>query len=129
MVPAGTARTAGSTLHRLRDLDEPVLVDCPAGASPAAADPLRIADETALVSTAHPESLVDVAKTAAIARTLGTPPVGAVLTRTARSHPVGSLLDCPLLGTVPDVADDALGASAVRSAYRSVATTLLEQNT
>jgi septum site-determining protein MinD len=127
VVPAGTARTAGKTLDAVRRLDGTVLVDCPAGASPAVADPLRLADATLLVSTATPESLEDAAKTAAMARTLGADPVGTVLTKTDRPLTVSTLLGCPLLETVPEVSGDVLTSDSIRRAYRSLARTLREQ--
>lgn len=66
----------------------PTLVDCPAGGGPAAVDPLRIADRVLVVTRATPASLRDAVKTVALARAVGTPVVGAVVTA-ARSVPDG----------------------------------------
>lgn len=91
-----------AALARLSGLDVPVLVDCPAGAGPDAAAPLRIAERTVLVSSLCAPALRDTAKTAAMARALDTTPVGVVLTR-ARLQPdeVSNLLGCPVLGSIP----------------------------
>lgn len=114
-----------AALTRLAAIDETVLVDCPAGAGPDAATPLRAADGVLVVSTLCTPALRDAAKTAAMARTLGTPVVGALLTRT-RLEPraVGELLDCEVLGAVPTVSPPVLEASVVRAAYARLATDL-----
>ncbi|MDS0298954.1 CDP-4-keto-6-deoxy-D-glucose-3-dehydrase [Halogeometricum sp. S1BR25-6] len=102
-----------------------VLVDCPAGAGPDAAAPVRAADGVLLVASACAPSLRDAAKTGATARALGTPVVGAVLTR-SRLAPAGveSLLGCPLLGAVPPVDPPVLDDVRVEKAYRDVAAEL-----
>jgi septum site-determining protein MinD len=101
------------------------LVDCPAGAGPDAATPLRVADGVLLVSPLCAAALRDAAKTAAMARTLGTPVVGAVLTRTHLRPPgVGDLLDCSVLGTVPEVRPPVLDTDVVRTAYEQLAARL-----
>ncbi|QZX98904.1 MinD/ParA family ATP-binding protein [Halobaculum rubrum] len=83
--------------------EEPrVLVDCPAGASPDAVAPLRVADGALLVTEPCAAALRDAAKTAAVARRLGTPVVGAVVTRAAAVPAgVGDLLGCPIVARVP----------------------------
>lgn len=104
------------------DGDRPVLVDCPAGASPDAVAPLQAADGAVLVSTACAASLRGAAKTAAMARAVGTPVLGVVLTRTGLAPPgVADLLDCPVLGTVPDAGPEPLATGVVADAYRAVA--------
>jgi septum site-determining protein MinD len=101
------------------------LVDCPAGAGPDAVAPLRVADAVVVVSSLCAPALRDAAKTAAMARTLGTPVVGAVLTRTHHRPPgVSDLLGCPVLGTVPEADPPVLETDVVRTAYRRLASTL-----
>ncbi|WP_363463909.1 CDP-4-keto-6-deoxy-D-glucose-3-dehydrase [Halogeometricum borinquense] len=115
-----------SRLRRVRDTaDGQVLIDCPAGAGPDAATPLREADEVLLVTPPCTPALRDTVKTAAMADALGTNVLGAVLVR-ARVVPSGveSLLGCPVLGTVPPVDPPVLDAESVRRAYRKVATVL-----
>lgn len=80
------AVTAG--VDRVRRSDAVGLVDCPAGADRRAVAPVRAADRALVVTTPAPASVRDAAKTAAIARAVGTPVVGAVVTR-ARSVPEG----------------------------------------
>lgn len=101
--------------------EEWTLVDCPAGASPAAVRPLRVADAVVLVSTLCAPALRDTAKTAAMAGALDTPVVGIVLNRT-RLCPgrVVDLLDCPVLGTVPEVRPPVLEKPAVREAFGTI---------
>ncbi|MXR40908.1 hypothetical protein GRX01_06085 [Halobaculum sp. WSA2] len=82
--------------------DTRVLVDCPAGAAPDAVAPLRVADGALLVTEPCAPALRDAAKTAAIARRLGTPLVGAVVTRSTAVPPgVRDLLGCPVVSRVP----------------------------
>jgi len=117
---------AGS-LDRLARGDRRAVVDCPAGAGPDAAAPLRRADATLLVTTLCAPALRDAAKTAAMARTLGAPPRGVVLTRT-RSAPddVTELLGCPVVASIPAADAPVLADSGVRAAYDRLAATLGE---
>lgn len=102
--------------------DAPTLLDCPAGASPDAAAPLRAADRSLLVTPLDRAALRDVAKTAAIARRLDCPPLGVVVVRAdSVPDPVADLLDCPVLGRVPSAAPAPLADPAVRSAYDDLA--------
>jgi septum site-determining protein MinD len=118
-------------LERLRvEADAHTLVDTPAGAGVDAATPLRIADGVVLVSTACAPALRDAAKTASMARAVGTPVLGAVLTRTlARPPNVAELLGCPLLGVVPDAAGRPLDDRRVRERYEAAAAALLDATT
>jgi len=110
---------------RERETDASTLVDTPAGAGVDAAMPLRVADGVVLVSTACAPALRDAAKTASMARAVGTPVVGAVLTRTlARPPNAAELLGCPLLGVVPDVAGRPLDDRRVSERYEAAATAL-----
>ncbi|AFK19427.1 CDP-4-keto-6-deoxy-D-glucose-3-dehydrase [Haloferax mediterranei ATCC 33500] len=101
--------------------DRTTVVDCPAGAGPDAATPLRVADGVIVVTSLCAPALRDAAKTAAMARTLGTPVVGCVVTR-ARVAPeaVSDLIGAPMLGTVPDEASPVLTQPTVQSAYRRI---------
>ncbi|SFL49177.1 septum site-determining protein MinD [Halogranum rubrum] len=101
------------------------LVDCPAGASVDAVAPLRVADGVLVVSPLCAAALRDAAKTAAMARTLGTPVVGAVLTRTRLRPPgVADLLDCSVVASIPEVRPPVLDDRVVRAAYARLASTL-----
>jgi septum site-determining protein MinD len=114
-------------LDRLARSGRRTVVDCPAGAGPDAATPLRAADATLLVTTLCAPALRDAAKTAAMARTLDAPPRGVVLTRT-RSAPavVTDLLDCPVVASIPTADAPILADGEVRSAYRRLAAALGE---
>lgn len=108
-----------------RTTDADVVVDCPGGAGPDAAAPLSAASTVVLVSTACAPALRDTAKTAAMARALGCQIQGVVLTRTdVPLRGVESLLDCPVLGTVPTVSEPVLANERVRDAYAAVAAQL-----
>jgi septum site-determining protein MinD len=112
---AALTRLSGAT-------DAPVLLDCPAGAGPDAAAPLRAADGTLLVGTLCAPGLRDTAKTAAMSRALGTPVHGAVLTRTRLApESVTRLLDCPIAGSVPRADAPVLADDGVRAAYARLA--------
>jgi len=140
--PGTDADDVRAALARLRGSADSVLVDAPAGAGPAAVAPLRAADRALLVTTLAPASLEDTAKTAAMARELGTPVEGAVLsgarvsaTRTAESihDRVATLLDCPVLERVPTVdtstGDDAvLADERVAASYTRLAVATSEPN-
>ncbi|AEN05181.1 P-loop NTPase [Halolamina sp.] len=103
----------------------PVLLDTPAGASVDAAAPLRVADDVLLVSTACAPALRDAAKTASMARAVGTAVVGVLLTRTvARPPGVEELLGCPVLGCIPDESGRPLSTRRVRARYEAAASRL-----
>lgn len=105
----------------------PVLVDTPAGAGVDAATPLRVADGVIIVTTACAPALRDAVKTASMARAVGTPVVGVVLTRTAVRPPNATdLFEVPILGTVPEVSGRPLHNRRVRDRYDAVASTLGE---
>ncbi|UPV74060.1 P-loop NTPase [Halorussus limi] len=114
---AADRRTAGteSSLARVRGVADAVLVDCPAGAGPDAVAPLRAADAAVIVTTTDPDCLRDAAKTAAMARELDAPVAGAVVSRADETPSgVGRLLDCPVLGDVPDAGIDSRTTSVGR---------------
>ncbi|SNR23851.1 MinD/ParA family ATP-binding protein [Halorubrum vacuolatum] len=104
-----------------------VLLDCPAGASPDAVAPLRVAEGCVLVTPLQAPALRDTTKTAALARALDCRIHGVVITRAASApDAVSDLLECPILGTVPDRPSDPLASTPVKSAYRRIAKRLME---
>lgn len=111
-----------SALTRLRTTEMQVFVDSPAGATEAAALPLRVADRSLLVSTLCAPALRDTAKTAAMARALDAPPVGVVLTRTRLSPAaIETLLECPVLAAIPRTQPPVLESAVVQAAYERLA--------
>ncbi len=130
VVPAPSPTTRDAAVTTILDgvahrTDARIVVDCPGGAGPDAAAPLAAATRVVLVSTACAPALRDATKTAAMARALGCRVEGAVLTRTRVVPPgVEPLLDCSVLGTVPDVSGPVVDADPVRAAYAKVAETL-----
>jgi len=124
--PVDPGPTFGSLGEAVPD-DAATLLDCPAGASPDAAAPLRAADRSLLVTPLRRAALRDAAKTAAIARRLDCPPLGAVaVCASSVPDPVADLLGCPVVGRIPDRAPTPLSASAVRSAYDDLARRLAQ---
>lgn len=120
--PVGETRLPPTALARCRAAADRTFVDCPAGAGPDAATPVRLADAAVVVTTLEPASLRDAARTAAMARALGTPLAGAVVSRAADvPDAVADLLAAPALAAVPVAADPVDGPRA-RAAYdRAVA--------
>ncbi|SEV88498.1 MinD/ParA family ATP-binding protein [Halobacterium jilantaiense] len=101
--------------------DRPVLLDCPAGASEAAARPLRVADATVLVTTLGHESVEDAVKTAAMARAVGTAPcVAAVSREPSVTDGLRAALGVSECVAVPDVPAP-LTADAATAAYARLA--------
>lgn len=129
VVPAGTAEAATERgLDRLRGIDDSVVVDTPAGASVDVTIPLSVADRILLVSTPTRESLVDTAKTAELARSLGTPIVGLVCNRSDGSVDPSALFDCAVLAHVPTVADG-LPHRVERTSFLGLLDAIDERNT
>jgi septum site-determining protein MinD len=114
----GVGRRANRrALRRLSCVDRPVVVDCPAGAGTDVADPLGLAAGCVVVTRATPAGLRDGAKTAELARALGTPVRGAVLSFADRvPDGVDRLFEAPTVA-VPSV-DRPLGAPRARRARR-----------
>ena len=112
-------------LRAVADDHRQTVVDCPAGAGPDVAVPLRIADAVVVVTQLCAPALRDAAKTAAMARALGTPVVGGVVSR-ARIAPesVERLVGAPILGAVPDEASPVLAQPTVQAAYSRISNTL-----
>lgn len=103
----------------------PLFCDCPCGAGPDAAAPLGIVDSVALVSTATEASLRDAAKTAAMARALGTPADVAIVTGVERVPAgVSELLGVTQVYAVPE-SDRPLSDRRTTAAYRRAAEALL----
>jgi len=122
-------------LRRLARARKRVILDCPAGATDAAAAPLRHADAALVVSTDAPASLDDAAKTARMAETLGARVVGSVLTRVDASPSSAPAPDGvpgravePILATVPEIAGTVLGDRVGRTSYDRLATALARRN-
>lgn len=122
-------------LCRIAGFGDVVLLDCPAGASRHVALPLRAADRTLLVTTATRESLRDATKTAAMARELDAPPLGAVVVEPQPGSDgmdgdgtCQRLFETPCLGRVPRVNGQPLSSSAVRTTHRRIAKKVQERN-
>jgi septum site-determining protein MinD len=130
VLPCQTASAAaiGSVIDSLSRCDRPVLLDCPAGAGPDAARPLRGADRTVLVSEPRRQSLTDTAKTAAMARTLDAPPVLTVLVGSDGSVDPSDLLACPRTIHIPSVSRP-LSSDQTTPKYVDIANVLTKRNT
>ena len=122
-----------AAFDRLAGRADAVLLDCPAGVGPDAAAPLRAADAALVVTTPEPACLRDAAKTAAMARELGTPVAGAVISRvpdvavkSSVTDRMADLLDCSMAVAVPDVGrrGTPLDADAVRAATDEIVSIL-----
>jgi len=111
----GIARaTMRRALRRLSCAAPAVVVDCPAGAGPDVADPLRLADGCVVVARRTPAGVRDAAKTAALSRAVDTPVVGGLVVGGRRGRPtddppsapvrrsLGRLFDAPTV-TAPAV--------------------------
>ncbi|MFB6168932.1 MAG: MinD/ParA family protein [Haloferacaceae archaeon] len=125
VVPAPTGtdadRDVAPALARLSGGHGRVVVDCPGGAGPDAATALRAADAALLVATRRPAALRDAAKTAEMARAVGTDLVGAVLTRSEEAPDAAArLFGCPVFGPVPDVDPPVLPRASVCDAYAQI---------
>jgi len=116
--PGVDRATARRALRRVAHADATVVVDCPAGAGPDVADPLRLAEGCLVVTRPTPAGLRDGAKTAALSRAVGTPVVGGVLVGEGPTRRVERLLDAPVVA-VPTV-DDPLAAPAVARGWRAL---------
>jgi septum site-determining protein MinD len=120
--------TAATLFDRLDGDDGPVLLDCPAGASPDAVAPLRAADRTVVVSTPHERSLRDAAKTAAMARQLDAPPVTAVLVRSDGRVDPAALLGCQQVVHVPEQPEPPLETEESAARHLQFAESLFKRN-
>ncbi|WP_277552589.1 MinD/ParA family ATP-binding protein [Halobaculum limi] len=126
ILPAPADPMARDPERRLRavagGVDRETVVLCPAGTAPDAVAPLRVATAAILVTEPCAASLRDAARTAAMARAVGTRVAGAVVTN-ARFVPDGveAVLGCQVLACVP-YADSPLDSETTAAAYRDVAT-------
>ena len=130
VLPCQTAAKAAvdNAIHSLPQRERPVVLDCPAGAGPDAARPLRAADRTVLVSEPTRQSLTDTAKTAAMARALDAPPALTVLVGSDGSVDPSSLLSCPSTVHVPSVSKP-LESDRATAKYVEMANVLTKRNT
>ncbi|WP_459194151.1 MinD/ParA family ATP-binding protein [Halosimplex sp. J119] len=135
VLPAGSASgPIGETaLRRLARAPQRVVLDCPAGATDAAAAPLRGADAGLVVSTPDPASRSDAVKTARMVEALDATVLGSVITRAPSQSPLpsdgeaASVLE-PVLATVPPVDGAVLRSRIGRTAYDRLATALSRRN-
>ena len=128
IVPAGEGcRSIEQALDRLRDVQGYVIVDTPAGASLDVTRPLRAATDALLVSTPTRESLVDTAKTAALARSVGTSVLGLVLNKSDGGLDPTELLDCNTIAHIPAVGTDRPHLTNT-SVFSTIATSLDKRN-
>jgi septum site-determining protein MinD len=143
-LPGVAVLTAGSREDYARALDAlgagdptrdgwpgPVILDCPAGAGPDAARPLRYATTALVVTTGDPQCLEDATQTATVARELGVEPVGTVFRErhTAESgvRTVEGDNDLPpIRARVPTVKGNPLENPRTRSVWSQLAATLLQ---
>lgn len=124
---AATATGTGAierTLRACTTSAATTLVDCPAGAGRDAVTPLRLADRVVVVTLPTKRSVDDACKTAAMARAVGTPVAGVVVTRsTDPDARLSTVIDAPVLAGVPPL-DDPLRTAAGRRAFVRVAAAL-----
>lgn len=103
VLPAHPGDPVDAALRAL-DTTGTTILDCPGGAGPPTAVPLRHADRSLLVTTPSGEAIEDAVKTAAIARTLSAPPIGVVVTMgQAAPRGLADALETPLLGVVEGI--------------------------
>ncbi|MFC7133979.1 MULTISPECIES: cell division inhibitor MinD [Salinibaculum] len=133
VLPAGTRDLLGPALEAASDWHGPVLVDCPAGAGPGTATPLRHAEGAVLATTAAPAALSDAEKTARVAERLDAPVLAALVRDTRETTALP--FECPHVERVPaiDLAESGepalrtvLDDPRVRAAHQSVAASLLD---
>ncbi|WP_284440254.1 MinD/ParA family ATP-binding protein [Haloarcula marina] len=124
----GDAEAVAAVAHRLADAARPVLLDCPAGAGPAAVAPLRAADRTVVVSTPSPQSLRDAAKTAAMARELDAAPALVVLVRSDGESDPSPLFESPAVVHIPELSEPPLETEESVAGYLSCAKILRKRN-
>jgi len=124
ILPAGSRENLDAALQTVGRWNGPVLVDCPAGASPGAIRPLRHADRTLLVSTEQPQCLEDTRRTAATARQVGAPPVGTLLRETAAVRGPTDEHGLHLLARVPSVDASPFEHPAVVQGWDQIAQTI-----
>jgi septum site-determining protein MinD len=115
VIPAHPGASVERALARL-PASRQVVVDCPGGAGPDAAAPLRAAERSLLVTTPAREAVEDAVKTAEMARSLSAPPVAVAAVRCS-SPPAGLVEAAGAAATAVPTADTPLDDGAVRAAY------------
>jgi len=134
VLPAGDASgpICPTALRRLDRCRQQVVLDCPAGATDAAAAPLRHAEDAVVVSTPDRASRSDALKTARMARTLDASVHGSVVTRAPSQSPSLSVdeesLLAPVLAAVPPVDGPVLGSRVGQASYDRLAGALSRRN-
>ncbi|WP_323677030.1 P-loop NTPase [Halorubellus sp. PRR65] len=94
------------------------VVDAPCGAGPDAALPLAVADRVVLVTRPTPAAVRDTAKTAAMARTLGTPVAAAVVVGDRPLRSLAEALRVDDVVSVPLVDEDPLRSRPHQASVR-----------
>lgn len=122
------AATAASVLDRLAGCQRPVLVDCPAGAGPDAAAPLRGAHRSVIVSLPTERSLRDAAKTASIARQLDAPPAATALVRSDGRVDPKPLIECQHVVHIPELPKPPLETEESAARHLHCVRTLFKRN-
>lgn len=103
--------------------DRPVIIDGAAGASERAVTPLRYADGAVVVTRATPASVTDTTKTVRMARAVGTPVVGTLVSRTSDvSDDIARKLPTDAIHHVPRV-DDPIADESARTVYSRIVDT------
>jgi septum site-determining protein MinD len=129
LAAGATAGGAEAALAAVAALDRPAVVDCPAGAGPDAAAPLRVADAAVVLSTATRAGRADAAKTVRMARSLDAEPRAWL----ERPVPGGEPGECPaILQALPAVELPAvdrrpLQSSVIRAGCRRLAAILYDR--
>jgi septum site-determining protein MinD len=98
LLPAHPGDPVEAALRELQTTD-PTILDCPGGAGPPTAVPLRHATASLIVTTPSGEAIEDAVKSAAIARTLAAPPIGVFVTMSPDApRGLADALQTPVLG-------------------------------
>jgi len=126
--PPDATTTFRERLHSI-SVDGPaevshVLVDAPCGAGPDAALALDVASGTVLVTRPTPAAVRDTAKTAAMARAVGTPVVAVAVVGSTPSRSLARVFDVSDVVALPLVDGDPLANTAHANATRELASTL-----
>lgn len=116
------ARPGANLELALRQLvtDRPVILDGAAGASERAVTPLRHAEAAVVVTRNTPASVTDTLKTIRMARAVGTPVLGTLVSRTSDvSDDIARNLPTDAIHQVPRV-DDPIRHESARNAYSRI---------
>lgn len=124
LLTGGKRENRSHALHAARQWDGPVVVDCPAGATPVATSPLRHAERTVLVTTDRVQCVEDAQRTASAARQLGATVQGFVVRGTHDGTVDPGLLEERILETVPTVEEPPLGAVELQRRLENLASGL-----